>query len=202
MKKIHELLKDKRIESGNSLQTISKLTKISLEQLTLLEEGKWELFDSYVYIQGVVKKYGTFLKIPEETLGALLRREIEVQEVKFIRQGKYIKETTPFSPNIYLFLFLIIFLFFFGIQLLLSWQRPLLMVDGLPAKTSVHKSVIIRGKTDPGTLLYLNEERLYQNEKGAFYQELFLKKGKRTLTLKALGQNGKIEEKKISILVE
>ncbi|MEK9179329.1 MAG: helix-turn-helix domain-containing protein [Patescibacteria group bacterium] len=202
MKKIHELLKEKRIESGNSLQTVSKLTKISLEQLILLEEGKWDAFNSYVYIQGMVKKYGTFFKIPSETLVALLRREFEVEEVKFIREGKYIKETTPFSPNVYLFLFLFTFLFFFGIQLLLSWRRPLLIIDDIPKKASSQKSVIVRGKTDPGTLLYLNEERLYQNEKGAFYQELFLKRGKRALILKAFGQNGKIEEKRITILVE
>lgn len=202
MKKINELLKEKREAKGLSILTVSRETKISEENIRLIEEGAWKSFDSYVYIQGMVKKYGNFISIPEETVLALLRREFEIRNEPFFRIGKYIKETAPLSPNIYLFIFLILFLFFFGFQLFFSWQKPLLIVDEIPQQIKSNKSVIIRGKTDPGTLLYLNEERLFQNDKGAFYQELFLKKGSRTLILKALGQNGKIEEKELKILVK
>ena len=100
----------------------------------------------------------------------------------------------------YTYFFLFTF-FFFGIQLLLSWRRPLLIIDDIPKKR-VLKVSLYGVKRILVPLLYLNEERLYQNEKGAFYQELFLKRGKRALILKAFGQNGKIEEKRITILVE
>jgi len=66
------------------------------------------------------------------------------------------------------------------------------MLEEIPKTISVDNPLVIKGKTETGALVYLNEERIYQNETGVFKQELYLKKGRKQLIVKVIGTNGRI----------
>ncbi len=191
MQKIGEILKKKRAELGLTLDIVSKETKIPLDKLLIVERGLWHEFSSWAYLQGIVAKYAVFLKLNHKNIVALLRREIEKQDVKFIRRTKYQEQGKFLSSNIYFFVFLFLFVVFFAVQLVVFWQKPLLSLQPIPSRVQVNQPLVVKGKTEPGALLYLNDERVYQDEKGFFSQELYFKKGKREITIRVLGTNGR-----------
>ncbi len=206
MKKVHDVLRDKREELGYTLSQVSKKTKISKENLVKVEQGAWGMFSSYAYAQGMVTKYAAFLGLEHENILALLRRDAASNDVVFIRKTNYTQykdnSGTIFSKNTLIGIFLVCTMLFFLVQFVVFWRKPLLHLDTVPQSVKVSQPVVIKGRVEAGTLLYLNDERLFQRSDGTFSQELYLRKGTRKMTLKALGQNGKVETKEIVIEVQ
>ena len=197
MKKLTQILQDRRQSLQIKLSKISQDTKIPQEQLNNLEQGNLTNFGSYAYLQGVVKKYAEYLGLNPELMASYLRREIEQQQVKFIRVTDYQNNSRLFSLNWSIYIIVSLVVLFFILQLFLSWQKPLLELRALPKTITVSQPLVIRGQTEPGVLLYLNDEQIYQNEKGFFSKNLYFKTpGERRLIIKAIGVNGKeqIEE--------
>lgn len=202
MQKVSELLRKKRVELGLTPMAVCKETKIPLDKLLVVEKGSWQEFSSWAYLQGIVAKYAVFLKLNPRHIIALLKREIEKQDVKFIRSTKYQEPGKLTSSNIYFFIFLLLFIAFFVVQLIIFWQKPLLSLESVPTHVRSNQPLLIRGKTEAGALLYLNDERIFQDEKGFFSQKLYFKKGKREITIRVLGTNGREVEKTFTVEVK
>lgn len=204
MQSVSGLLQKKRIELGLSIPEFSKRTKISIENIGYIERGDWQKISSIAYARGMVGKYASAMGMDVKKVLTLLKRELDDENVTFIRTSDYEKRaerTTMFSKNTLLGIFILVCILFFIAQLFVFWQHPLLVVDPTPQTIKTNEPFVLSGKTEPGVLLYLNDERLYQNQEGIFSQQLYLKKGARTILLKAIGPNGKKEEKNITIEV-
>lgn len=192
MRKISQILQDQRLLLNLEVEEISRKTKIPKDLLLAIEVGKWQAFSSYAYLQGVVKKYINALGLDVNKTVSYLKREIRNQEVKFIRITDYQEKHSKVPANLYLYLILGSVLFFFLLQTLLSWQKPLLELKPIPSKVRIDQPLIVSGQTDRGVLLYLNDEQIYQNNQGQFHESLhFKQKGKRQITIKVIGVNGK-----------
>ncbi len=202
MKKVAELLRERRVELKLTLPDISQKTKIPLEQLEHVEKGRWQNFSSLAYLHGIMTKYAHQLGMDVRKVMALLRRELEEKEIKFIRTTKYEEKGRSLSPNLYLYIFLFLFISFFLVQFLVFWQKPVIKLSDVPKTVGVGKPLVLQGEAEPGALIYLNEEKIYQDIDGKFREEIFLKKGLRTVTLKVLGTNGKEVEKTYQVEVK
>jgi cytoskeletal protein RodZ len=202
MKKFSHFLQEKRQSLGFTLEQISKNIKVPIWQLIDIENGNWKAFASSAYLKGIVKKYAAAIEIDDKKAQALLNRELENEEVKFIRISKYQEKGRLFSPNILFYLMIIVFSSFFIIQLVIFSQKPKLVIETVNKTVKANMPLVIKGKTEPGGLLFLNDEKIYQNTEGEFEEELYLKKGKKTIVIKVLSKNGQENEQVIEVEVK
>lgn len=63
MDNIGEILKNKRLEKGLTLEDVSNLTKIRKKYLEALESGNYEDIPEKVYVKGFLKIYSDFLEL-------------------------------------------------------------------------------------------------------------------------------------------
>ncbi|MFA6005376.1 MAG: helix-turn-helix domain-containing protein [Patescibacteria group bacterium] len=201
MKTISDILTERRTELGLSISRVNKDTKIPVQYLTDVEAGVWKNFSSTTLAQGVVKKYAGYLKCDNKKISAMLRRELIEDPTKFILESSYKEKTSIVTHQLILFIFLLIFVAYFGIQVIIFARKPPIQLRPLPAVIRSSQPFVIEGTTEKGALVYLNEERVYQNSKGVFREEMYLKKGKKVITLKVIGTNGTIESRIITVTV-
>lgn len=201
MKTVSEVLRDRREELGISVQKISKETKIPIDHIVSIEKSDWNKFASFVFIQGIIHKYSNYLHCDTRKISALLRRELAQSETKFILHSSYKEKRTFATRQIVLFGFLFIFISYFIFQMLIFIRKPTLTLQRVPSAIKVSEPLEIKGITERGALIYLNDERIFQNSNGTFQEEMYLKKGSRTIKLKVIGTNGTIVEKTILVTV-
>jgi hypothetical protein len=203
MRKVSQILKDKRLSLNLTHQEVEQSTKIPVDLLVQVESDNWEKVNSIAYLQGIIKKYAAFLGMDQSKVLSYLRRDYQLKPAHFIRETDYEETKRQLPSNWYLYGAVFLIIVFFGIQFFLAWQKPLLNLKAIPKVLKMTKPLIIEGKTQPGVLLYLNDEQIYQNEQGHFREQLFFKKpGTREITIKAIGVNGKEEEKQFSLIVK
>lgn len=203
MKKITDSLSEQRHKQQLSLKQISQATKIPIAQLASLEKGLWQNFSSDAYLQGVLKKYAAFLGLDPEKYSLYLKREINEKKVQFIRVNDYHNPQPQFAFGRTIYALVLLVIFFFGLQIYLSWQKPLLTLNKVPTVILVGKPLQIKGQTEKGVLLYLNDEPIYQDEQGKFSETLYYKtRGERNLELKAIGVNGQEQKYTFTIKVK
>jgi hypothetical protein len=202
MNTVAQIIREKRRDLEVSLDEISLATKIPKNQLLSLEKGNWRKFNSFVYLQGVVKKTANYLKLDSAKMILYLKREIEQEKPDFIRKTNYQNHRQFLLANWPVYLLIFVVILFFGLQWFFSWQKPLLEVSSIPKSIKINQFIKIEGKVEPGAILYLNDEAIYQDENGFFSERLFFKNaGERKLVIRAIGVNGKeqIYEQKVII---
>lgn len=201
MKLLHEILRDKRAEQNITLEQLRATTKISRSQLTAVENGDWDVFQSQGYVRGVVSRYAQAVGIDQEKALMLLRRDMEKKPGAFIRVSAY-HERNVWSVSFVVLCALCIIVVFFIFQLSSIMRKPNVTLISASSHIRASEPYVVSGSTEQGVLLYLNNERVYQNKNGDFSQELFLKKGTQTLELKAIGTNGRETMKTLTVEVE
>lgn len=202
MNKITQILLQERENQQLTLKQASQFTKIPVLQLHNLEQGNWSNFSSSAYLQGVLQRYAKYLGLDPVKMNAYLKREIKEQQVRFIRVSDYSHLQPRFSSYHTAIILVLLVLLFFGLQLYLSWQKPLLQLNPIPHNLIVNKPLVIKGQTEKGVLLYLNDEPIYQDEQGKFSETLYYKTpGERKLILKAIGVNGQEQEAEITVKI-
>jgi len=203
MKNVSLLLKEKRLALNLSLKEVEHRTRISIALLEQIESGSWNKFGSFAYLQGVIKKYAAFLGMDQSKIISYLKREHELEPAQFIRKTDYEEGGRQLPANWYLYLIIFLVILFFGIQFFLAWQKPLLVIKPVPRQLKVTTPLLVSGKTQSGVLLYLNDQQIYQDEQGKFQEELYFKsKGSREIVIRAIGANGKEEQKRFIVEVK
>lgn len=202
MKTVSDLLRDRRTELGISISKVSKDTKIPVEHIESIERADWRQFASFAFAQGVLRKYANYLRIDAKKISALLRRELVQSETNFILNTSYKEKKIIATRQLVFFGFLFVFTGYFIFQLLMFIRTPALKLQDIPSSIRKSEPLEIRGVAEQGALIYLNDERIFQNSNGSFEEQLYLKKGTRTLKLKVIGTNGTIVEKSIVVQVK
>ena len=75
MRRVSDILREEREKKNLSLEYIEKTTKIRVEYLKAIEEGRFHTLPSESYALGFVKNYASFLGLSRARIVALFRRE-------------------------------------------------------------------------------------------------------------------------------
>lgn len=196
--KLKKLRSDKRI----ALNEISRITKIRVEYLEYLEEGRYDELPADVYVRGFLKSYGDFLGVDEQNLIKLFEKEKGIN--KNLKKSKNpAKEDSKIRPiNISTFVFTPQkFALFFSIVVVLAtffylyYQAgsltnvPRLIIFNPETNSEVQGNlVLLEGKTDKDARVFVNEQSILTNDEGGFKENVALQDGINVIKVKAVNK--------------
>jgi len=195
MLSVGSLLKNKREQKKLSLTDVEKQIKVRAKFIAALEEDRWDVFTSKIYISGIIKNYSQFLGLDYRKVLAFFRREYELKED--IRFKKRVSKRY-FSPDSkkavwagFLSVFLL-FIFYFIFQLFQYLKPPQIEIQS-PVTTTFRRENVIKivGKTEKEATITIFGERVYQNKEGIFEFMFPLHIGNNILSVEVIGANGK-----------
>lgn len=206
---VGEKLKEVRAQRKLSLEEVAKATKIRKEFLEAIEKGNYKLLPSSTYVQGFVKNYIDFLRLPRKEYLALFRREFDEQEYLGVLPESFTKGDRPLKrfhirPAFFLgfgiFCILVGYLFF---QYRAAFFAPLLSIDYPPQNLITTSQVlVIRGSTDPNSIVTVNNLPAYVDTSGHFRKEITLFLGSTQITIKAINSFGKVNSMIRTVVVK
>lgn len=174
---------------------IEKSIRIRQHLLEAVEEDRWSVFSSKIYIVGVIKNYSNFLGLDPRKMLAFFRREYERNEdVRFKRKvaSSYLKSDTRAFAVAGMALLILFFVVYFGYQLLLFFTPPqIVIVDPKGTRFKHVDKVQVIGKTDKESTVTIFNQRIYQNKDGFFEYDFPLHSGSNKLTIEVVGGNGR-----------
>ena len=205
-----EKMKKLRGDLRLSLPEVSKATKIQVKYLEYLEQGDYQKLPADVYVRGFLRSYARYLNIDEQAFIRQYDRERNIQENLGHEQPKD-KKATDFSTSSLvitprtLVMFLIVLsvggAFFYLYREFRSFAaEPRLMILE-PRDKSVFEAseVVIRGKTDKGARVSINNQPVFVAGEGEFSDKLILQPGLNTVTVVAVNRFDKERSETISL---
>ena len=216
LKKVGEILRDKRKEKGLDFSQISEIIKVRVEYLKALENANFSIFASEVQIKGFLKKYVKFLGIEEEKALAMYRREREgLKDDKVIKTVESAKGSTGFvlTPGKLVAAIVIgtilAVLIYIGSQLNEVIKAPTLSVS-VPVDvtagnegnfTTDAEEIIIGGDIEAGAILTINGTKVTTNNLQKYQiVDIKLKDGENKFVLVAESQFGRKSEITLNIV--
>ena len=211
MQSLSTLLKNRREDLNYSLETVSDQTKIRIEYLIALEEGRYEEFPSEVYLKGFLKTYAKFLNLDNSLVQALYRREQSVRQKKKPIESisKQFKEPRVIITKKRLVIFLISFLLIIiGIFVLTQFNKltksPDLSLTEPVISNQNDKEVLfstssdslnIAGKAEVGSTVSINGQKVILNQLNEFRVDSYkIDKEKMVMVVRSENQFGKASE--------
>jgi cytoskeletal protein RodZ len=207
MRKISEILQDKRIENGYSLDNVVKAIKIKKQFIIAIEDGRYFDLPSESYALGFIKNYATYVGIDKNKAAALFRREYEGGQGKilptFKSKDKSIKKIVIFTPRNFMIALVIFVVFgYIAFQYSSYFLGPKLEVVEPKDQMIVKNNIVeVSGKTDPYATVLINNEESYVQLDGTFKKTLYLFEGNREITIDSKNRNGKNTRKVIKVVV-
>ncbi|MFH1193651.1 MAG: helix-turn-helix domain-containing protein [bacterium] len=163
-----------------SLEKINRQTKIPIKYLKALEAGSIELLPDVLYIKNIIKKYLSFFNVDAKPYLAKLeitRSEKELSE-KNISAKKMIV-VPRLIKTIAIIALTAGFIFYLGLKINNIFTPPKIAIF-YPAENetvSADNIIEVRGKTEPGASLFINNEQVALDKNGNFKKEIDLQKG-------------------------
>lgn len=208
MKKLSQLLKEKRVEKKLSLEDIEKATKIKVRFLDAIENGNYLALPSESYAQGFVRNYALFLGIPEYKIAPLFRREYESKKIDYV--PKFRKEQNKFNRHsifsarglliLGVVVLVAVFVLFQYSSLFLS---PQLSISSPNDGEVISGNVVqVSGKTDPYATVFIDGSEVYVGLDGKFRKSLYEFTGSKRIIVAAENRFGKQTQKVINVQVQ
>ncbi|HEC63874.1 MAG TPA: hypothetical protein ENI23_01115 [bacterium] len=218
LKKVGSLLREARKGKGLELSQIAEIIKVRTEYLKALEMGRYDVFDSDVYLKGFLSKYSKFLGVKEEKALAMYRRERDIQkEEKSIKDATKPKGGPSFilTPSKLVAAIIagtvIAVLIYIGSQLNEIVKPPTLLVTE-PIELSIGEegtfstdleNVNISGEVEAGATLTVNGTKVTTNNLQKYQiLDLSLEDGQNQFILEAESQFGKKSQIILSVIKE
>lgn len=186
------ILKKERLRRNYSLDEVSTATKIQKHYLESLENNDYAKFPSSVYAKGFLTNYAKFLGISPKRIIALYRRSVGeappqkiVEGPKPLKQPKFIM--TPGIIIITIVVLVVIATFGYLIYQFYSFQKPPMLKITEPAAnaTVTESEVTLKGETDPGMFVTVNDEAVKVKPDGKFEVTINLSEGTNTVIIKS-----------------
>lgn len=205
-----EKMRKARNEKRITLSEISKNTKIQMEYLENLESGNYSKLPADVYVKGFLKSFAEYIGINEDYLIKSFNKEKSIQK-NIAGNGK--NEIVPrkinlsrFSINPKMISIIFISLFFLGLLFYLYRNlnnfvsNPELVILN-PSNNAIinESSVIIKGKTDVGNNLFINNQPALVDENGFFNENIILREGINVISVKSVNQFNKEVVESVSV---
>jgi cytoskeletal protein RodZ len=204
MKKLSQLLNERRRSMGFSISDISSKLGIPEKYLSAIENEKFEMVPAG-YLNIYVRDYALYLKVDAAKAIALLRRdnpEHVFQTVKPRRklsqrsQKVSLKRAENIFSNIFSLLglgswqfisfslIILLALGFLGFQYLRFNKPPKIILNNIP-EIVTNQELFIQGKTNPEVLLKINDQATFINNDGSFSQKVLLVEGENIIYFEA-----------------
>lgn len=197
MKTAGEILAAARRDKGWSVEELSRRTRIQERFLKAVEESRFDKLPQAAFVRGFARTAAAELGLDPDGVLAVLRRDFKTTEdnkrlVKITEtEGRKLTWTPQMAAAAGTAIVIISFLGYLGWQLLTLAAGPRLIITQ-PAEAAVAGAeVAVEGKTDPGATVTINGQEVKKNKDGGFSQILSLTPGEHTITVTAVGQNGK-----------
>lgn len=210
MLKAGEKLQEKRLEKGLTLEEISQSTKIKVSFLDYIEKSEYNKLPSVSYAQGFIRNYAKYLGLSEKEILALFRREFDEDKAyrvlpkgfeakdEFPLQGFKVKQTVIVAFVVFIFLiFYLIFQYRYAFI-----DPPLEIVSPRNMQIVESSQVLVSGKTDSNSTVYVNKDLVSVDSNGIFTKTISVFPGNFTISIKAVNKFGKKSEVKKTIQVK
>jgi len=195
MLSVGKLLKSARERKKISLHDVEKRIKVREKFIHALEEDKWDIFTSRIYITGILKNYTRFLELDERKILAFFRREYKrIEEIKFKETVSTSYLSSDSKRTIIMGFIFICFLLvgYFSYQLFQYLKPPSVQILSPQSYTFKRElTVKVVGKTEKESVITIMGERIYQNKEGIFEYIMPLKQKENILSIEVVGANGK-----------
>ncbi|MEF3691428.1 MAG: helix-turn-helix domain-containing protein [Candidatus Moraniibacteriota bacterium] len=205
-----EKMRRVRNEKRITLSEIAKNTKIQLEYLEKLENGDYNSLPADVYVRGFLKSFAEYVGVNEDYLIKSFIKERRIQnniagDKKKDNGSKQIN-LSKFSINPKILSIVFISLFFLGLLFYLYYNlnnfisNPELVILN-PTNNSIieESSVVIKGRTDIGNNLFINNQPVLVDEEGFFSENIILKEGVNIITVRSVNQFNKEAIESVSV---
>ena len=205
MKSVGAILAAARQKKKFTLDDVHKFIKIHPRFLTALEDGDYSIFSDKIHAKGFLKVYAEFLDLNVDEILGLWRREYEVYFDKKIKENKRFAVAQLNAPRLLLtpglvlsVIFGILVLGFFG-YLFYQYRSysgaPMLEIYSPANSIAVSSDLLdVTGKTDPDSVLLINNQRVILGKDGSFATSVRLKPGLNTLSFLAVNKLGRETE--------
>lgn len=207
-----EKLRKLRMDFRMSLPDVSKATRIQVKYLEFLEMGDYEKLPADVYVRGFLRSYARYLNIDEQALVKLYERERNIKENLDREHHTKPQNQNSFSPLSFVVtsrtlavggIFLLVFgAFFYLFQEFKSFaaEPQLIVLEPQNGAVVEGQEITVRGKTDTGAEVTINDQSVFVDREGAFADTLVLRSGINTIVVRTLNRFEK--EKTTSLSVE
>lgn len=198
MLKAGQLLREARLKKGLSLEDVAEATKIRLPFVAAIEEGQYDKLPSPAYAKGFVTNYAQFLGLQSREIMALFRREFDERKAYRVLPENLV-EKSAFSGfririsqvSALFFVFLLFVLLFLMLEFRFILFPPALSVSVPKEGALVSSQVVVQGKTDAGSTVFVNGEAVAVADSGEFKKSLVLFPGREVITITAQNRLGK-----------
>lgn len=188
-----------RNEARLSIADMAKATKIQAKYIEYLEKGQYEKLPADVYVRGYLRSYARYLNIDESVLIRLYEQERNITSnirPEAPKKNVFVNPTArtyTLSPRT-LVLSAIVFIIA-SVTLYLWFQfrqfttEPLLSITAPnPNEVVMGNTTTLRGKTDRGTQVTVNNEATFVTPEGNFEEPITLQNGMNQITVRAVNR--------------
>ncbi|OGE62545.1 hypothetical protein A3J19_00860 [Candidatus Daviesbacteria bacterium RIFCSPLOWO2_02_FULL_41_8] len=201
MRTVGQVLKEEREKKFFSLEEIEKATKIRKELLEFLEAGLYSKLPPPTFVQGFIKNYGKFLKLDQEKLLAIFRREFsEGQHPPRVLDSfsnpvdrKRFKLTPARALGGVILSLIIIFFVYLWFEYRFLVGGPFLEVSQpVDQFSATSPAILVTGRTDPEVKLSINNQEIGLDSAGRFSQEINLSEDINNIVIAATTKGGQV----------
>jgi len=196
MKTVGQILKNARLEKQISLQQASEFLKIRKEFLEALENDSFSAFPSYISTAGFLKNYAEFLGLSPDSVLAIFRRDFSLPKESTLKKRNSFSFNLNWTPKKILILTIIISLLslggYLGFQYFSFRKAPFLeLVSPLEGEKVFQEKIEVEGKTQPDSLVTINDTPVFLSLDGKFHLELEVFPGENKIIVVAKNKFGK-----------
>jgi cytoskeletal protein RodZ len=197
-----EKLSKFRSEARLSIADMAKATKIQGKYIEALERGQYEKLPADVYVRGYLRSYARYLNIDESALVRLYEQERNISSN--IRPETPLKNvfatstdrTYTVSPRSLVIAAIALIVLSVAVYLWFQFRQfttdPLLSIsEPNPNQVIEGNTAVLRGKTDRGTQITVNNEATFVSPEGNFEENLTLQNGVNQITVRAVNRFNK-----------
>ncbi|MFZ5390780.1 MAG: helix-turn-helix domain-containing protein [Patescibacteria group bacterium] len=182
------ILTNQRQARGLSLDKVSRTTGINGRYLQALEQGRWYDLPFGSYGRMFFKKYAQFLGLDQADLkfDSVLPTPVFFNQARSFGQASQL--TGSWQKNRLVLLLLIgaaVLIYLLAGAWLAIVPPRLSLVEPIGDFTTAQPTVLVKGTTRPGTLVFINNQSLAVGETGGFSVQVPLQPGLNTLTIEA-----------------
>jgi len=210
-KKIGQILADERQKQRITFQQLSQVTRIKIEYLQALEKNQFHKLPSSTYVKGFIKAYARVLKLDQNSLLAILRRDYQEEKSGELLPREYSRSVSSrqkgWQPITFvaltvaaIFLTLVSYVVFQWISLN---RPPTLEIYSPQENEFVSSQILISGATDSEAVVSVNAQPVAIQPDGTFQTEIYLpREGVSTITIEATDQRGKVNLQQRTVYVK
>jgi cytoskeletal protein RodZ len=209
-----EKLSKKRVSLGYEIKDIERTIRIRAKHVEFIEGGEWDKLPPDVYVRGFLRSYAQFLKLdPEKVISLYLKEKGLTENVKRATSKADLPRKKPQAHRVLITpqrliifstaLIAATFLGYIVWQIIILTAPPRLSLVSPSDNIKVtDDAVIVEGKTDAGSNVFVNDVPIGVSPDGYFKESVSLQDGVNLVKISAKNRMEKETELTRTIVAE